>query len=782
MNKDNSPQLQKLWAPGSLIVVLAIMIAVAHASQPLPTWLIWRYAGLWLLCALFSASCMSAGHLVVVRCLGKRLPLGQHLLFAFAAGLWIFATGISVAGLLGLFNAVLFCVWPIVLLAVGAPAFVAHLRPRWQRYVRLRGRLPPVPRPWQGLLWALGLVGFLLAYIPTLTPANLAYDSRWYHLGVAEHYVHAGGIQRFAEGWFHATLPQFASWLYTWALLMPRTSLFMRTELAAHLEVTIFIATLFGTGLLVRWLSGGRLRYGGGVAVFLFPGLFLYDSNLSGAADHILAFWAPVVALLLPYLWGTRARGAGVLLGLFIGAAVLTKYQAIYITAGAALWLTYDGWQRQRSEQSLRPWLTPLLKVLALAIVVATLGTATHWLRNWLWYGNPLYPMAQAIFGGHPWAEGTVVKFEDPGWTPSGNFPHRVLETVAALFTFSLHPHDWKKFHGMVPVFGALYPLLLLPALALKNMQRTWKLAAAASLGVLVWYATYHQDRYLQSLLPWLAAVVAVIIAKLWQTQSRAVQIALAGTLAFQFLWSADVPFLTTHAMAGKSPFEFSLSLASSTYRKAWSEQTDMHSSFQELQTILPATEQSVVLLHEEHVRFGVGRTLVTDGHGRQGAIRYHSLATPAAVHHKLTSLGVTHILWKPTPKGAMLMTDDLVFHQFVRHHTDLVGEKKFKLSKMRTEPPGPSAPGQVLFVTCESIDVVPWDDVDARWRTQFKKAACTQQLTAAGEVHSRLAAHADVRFALVDADVPGGSDWLPPGFEPMFDFKGAKAFSRSAP
>lgn len=759
-----------------LVGVLAAMLAVAHRHQPLGTWLIWQYAALWLLCGFVGASCVSAGTPIVRACLGDRLPLGRHVLFSFAAGLWIFATGVFLAGLFGALRGWFFYIWPSLLLLLGARSCRRHFVPRWSRWHRLRHRVGKPRMPWAPALWAFGLLGLLLVYVPILTPGNIAYDSRWYHLGVAEHYATAGRIAPFVEGWFHGTLPQFASWLYTWALLWPGATLFLRTELAAHLEFFIFLATLVGVSLLVRQQSGGTLRRGGWVATFLFPGLFLYDSNLSLAADHVLAFWAPALALLVPHVLSLRARGAAILLGLFAGAAVLVKYQVIYLLAGGALLLVLEFASRQRRAPLSLPAPKQALRALGIAALVALLATSSHWLRNWLWYGNPVYPLAQALFGGDPWIEGTVPRFEDPGWMPVGNLLERVLETIGGTFSFSLVPHDWKRFHGRIPVFGALFPLLLLPALPLSGLGRTWRLAAATLLGVLVWYATYHQDRYLQSLLPWMAAVVAVILAQLWQARVRSLQVALAAVLGFQLAWSADVPFLPTHAMAGKSPFELSLKLASSTYRKAWDERSDMHSKLPKVAAALPPREEGEVLLHEEHLRFGLGRPVIVDGRGRQGVFDYHRLATPQAVHEALRAKGISHVIWSDKPRGLMNLTDDLVFHDFIRKDSDEVPTKERKLARLRQDTPAPEAPAShVVFVTCAGTERVPWDEVQRRWKRHFRAGCETTEVSFADVAEATRGA----RFVVMDEDLSQPETVLEPGWTRLFTFKGVVAFSR---
>ena len=273
-----------------------------------------------------------------------------------------------------------------------------------------------------------------------------------------------GRITRFDEGWFQGTLPQLASWLYTWALLVPGESAFFEVELAAHLEFTLFLATLAGLPVLVRWLTRRRGHRGSWAAVFLFPGIFLYDSNLNVGAEHVLAFWAVPIALALARFQRNPDPKGGVLLGIMLAGAMLTKYQAVYFLPGVIGLLVYGLIRRRRTRAALPAILVVAASVLGL--------TSTHWLKNWLWYENPLYPFLHGFFGGAPWAEGVRVGIEDPGWRPTGTLFEKTAESFAAIFSFSFDVHDWERFHGDVPVFGSLFTLLLLPLLFLRRSTR----------------------------------------------------------------------------------------------------------------------------------------------------------------------------------------------------------------------------------------------------------------------------------------------------------------------
>src|SRR4029077_10091687 len=140
----------------------------------------------------------------------------------------------------GLLGRVFFFALPLGLIAAGArPSFryarraVRHLRGAWRRSAR--------PGPWGVFVHAFGILGLLLVYVAVLTPNNAAFDSRWQHLAIAEHYAAVGAVQKFSEGWYIGAQPRLASFLYTWAFLLPPGRLADRIELAAHVELTVFV-------------------------------------------------------------------------------------------------------------------------------------------------------------------------------------------------------------------------------------------------------------------------------------------------------------------------------------------------------------------------------------------------------------------------------------------------------------------------------------------------------------------------------------------------------------
>src|SRR5690606_12806881 len=143
-------------------------------------------------------------------------------------------------------------------------------------------------------LCALGLLGLLLVYAPLMTPQNVSFDARWYHLPLAERYAVEGGIVPYKEGWFIAGAPQLASLIFSWCFSLPFSTTFDQVEACQHVEFLIFVYTIASVPLLVRKVVPRNMRVPRNTwaFVFFFPGLFVFDSGVSGGADHIAALWA----------------------------------------------------------------------------------------------------------------------------------------------------------------------------------------------------------------------------------------------------------------------------------------------------------------------------------------------------------------------------------------------------------------------------------------------------------------------------------------------------------
>jgi hypothetical protein len=344
---------------------------------------------------------------------------------------------------------------------------------------------------------------------------------------------------------------------------------------------------------------------------------------------------------------------------------------------------------------------------------VVLVATASHWLANLIWYGNPVYPLLGKLFPSHPWVPGWKGPVLDGGWQPTGTLLRRLGETFLALFTFAFLPHDWNRFHRDVPVFGFLFTLSLPVLLFVRRSGRIWVLAIGTMIGVFVWYWTYHQDRYLQALLPWMVASTSATLMLAWSS-GRLARLGVVALVASQLIWGGDVPFLPTHGMIGDVPIKRTIELLSASFRGD-AKALKTHTGYEEIAAALPAN--AVVLMHEEYLRLGIQRRFVGDSQRWQGAIDYVYLGAPGNVFDQLVKLGVTHLLWKrdSSINREITVAGELVFFDFALHHA--LGRKDFNdhtVAEMPKQRPADGPLGAVAYLGCKVRRLLSIKEVDA--------------------------------------------------------------------
>lgn len=698
-----------LRAAGPPLVIAAATVSFVvfvNRHYAIRDWLFWVYAQAWVLSIFFALACLSTGFVLIRGLVGRRLPSAELFSLAMAAGVFAFFAAFFLLGLLGLLGTALFWLLPAGMIAVGALPLWSYAK-RWRSHrAALRRRSPP-PSPWSWVAWAFGLAALGMVYFLILTPANISYDARWKHLAIAEQYAAQGFVGPFLEGWYPGAAPHLPSFLYAWALLIePIGGLFGQLAIAAHLEFILFLSTLVGIGALVRRLVPGadpRLVW---VVRFLFPGVLLYDSNLSLGTDHIAAIFAIPIFLATMRAWRSLDPRSCVLLALLISGGLLCKYSSavalfafpVLAIAARSLWLLVSKRERLAVGASGSAWwLGPLI-----CIVGGLVFTSPHWLKNWIWYGSPLYPSGSGLFTLRPWTEeaGTIFRYGymEQAWRPPASWAG-VWQSVRVLFTFSFIPNDWGAFHGKSPTFGSLLTLTLLCLPFLR--PRAWLLALFGSihLGIFTWYWIHHQDRHLQTLVPLMAAATAAVMVLLWR-QGRAARLTLLAAIAVQVVWAGDIWFFPTHNMA-KKPIAVTADLLSSGYMKKPQERLRTFQGIHELREAIP--KGAKVLLHDIHLSAGIGAAKVFDMQGWQGGLSYGILGTPAAIFDELRRLGVTHLVWTDSAsRGLDSFAGEVAFWNFARNHA--IEPRKvggFTLAQMPEARPEGGVPEDIAVLGC---------------------------------------------------------------------------------
>lgn len=657
----------------ALLLAFAGILVIVHDHYPIQHWMFWRYASYWGMSLYWSVACLTAGHAVLHRLLARTRALLEHLVMSMAMGVLVFFAGMFLAGLIGLYGSVFSVVFPAALTAAG----LALERRLWLGLVRhlVRTRRPCIsPSSLTWLALAAGLIGLAAIYFTILTPDNASYDARWYHLRLGEHYAGEGALRRFPEGWYQSTLPHLGSLLYCWAFQLPRTNLFDRVEICAHMEFILLLWTMASIPVLVRALVGGTRAPLAALSILLFSKIFGYDSGLTVAADHIAAFWAIPCFVALMRAWQLMSVRNSIVLALMLSGAILTKYQSMYLLPFPiaafvlrAVWLAARSRFGRASLPAEHRWLAGP----AAAALVGVVATAPHWLKNLLWYGDPFYPFLHRYLHVRPWTVDSAwyydTLFQTQMWRATGTLGERVLASAKAMVTFSIIPNDWGTMFPKIPVFGFLFTASLLVLPFLRKARWVWALSASSLIGVFVWYWTHHQDRYLQIILPWMAAATAATMVLVWRV-GLPHRVLLVALIVLQVIWGGDVYFASQHGMhADRSILPVVVRLLGEGNKGDYEDRFRFGEA--DLYTIGRNLEPGAkVVVHDSHLALGLKRPAVMDMCGWQGGISYGRLKSPHDLYAQLAGYGVTHLVWQTEKsRGHDSLASDLKFFWFAR-------------------------------------------------------------------------------------------------------------------
>lgn len=618
-----------------------------HRAYPLGDWLAWPLLAIWSYALLFQLGCFGVGSLLLEKVFRRKdLPLLEAAVSSYCVGLLTFALCMYPLGALSLFRAWSAVALPIVFAAAGS----RQLRAFWGRLTRAL-EAPREGRSTLGdgfvlALWIAGIVLVTFVYLQCMTPDAINYDASWCHITVGADYARHGKLVPF-YGDYARAMPQLKSLADTWAFLVPGLPEPAHWMLCLHLEFCVFLWTLAAAAAAARWLLGDRPVRALWVVFFLFPAIFVYDSNLGGASDHYLAlFAAPFFVASMRATEDFDARACA-LAGAMAGAGLNTKYQAVYFIFGIGLVLVgrfvvamIRALRGAKTSDASPPSAKTIL--VGSAVLVATmLGVMLpHFAKNAAFYGNPVYPFLQdVISSSHPtfpkaayWVEEL---FKDIRYRPQGTFGHKASEALKLTFTYAFKPH--YSFTENYPNQGVLFTLTLPVVPFLKGARRV-ALGVVAGMGALfAWAMTYLVDRHLQVFTPLLVAVTAAVLVRAWELGLVA-RVAIVPLVLLQALWGGDAI-----AYSGYGRIKSSIDLIMSGYTKRASKRFDYRSDYRDLGAALPA--DAVILFHDRP-NLGIDRDIVRDKIGEQGLFDFDGFGGPGEFYDYLKAQGVTHFVY----------------------------------------------------------------------------------------------------------------------------------------
>ncbi len=685
--------------PLALAFGFCFFAVIVNERYPLRNWLFFRYAKSWLLVLYWLAGVLSGGH-AIVRRLAPRWSLSEQLVLSCATGVYLNYVLMFLGGVLGLYRHAAFAaLLPVSLVGAGGRDLLAVLRRALRHWQAVRRSAPRPPSLLAAAIGAFGTIYLALLYLNILTPDNASFDAVYYHLGIPQQNEALGGIYRTPEGWIVDGLPLLASVLYTWPFVFPSTDLFDSMMACAHMEYVLFVATLVSVPVVVRWLVPRSPSWGAWVSMFLFPAIIVYDAGLHSGSDHIAAFWGVPIWLALRRSWDQLEPRAMVLFAVAASGALMTKYQAFgLIVAPALALLVRAAWLGM--SKSGAPW----RQGLAVALGVALSITTPHWLKNWIWYGDPLFPALYEYLSlrpYHPHATEALQQTTQLLRRPHGSASEQLGQILRGAIQFPFWTRAHPDFHKDWPVFGPLFHLSVLWLPFLRGSKRTWHLLLATFAGLFFWYYFNHWERYLQPMVPWMAAVTAAALILIWR-RGRVTKLAAIAMVGLEVVWGADAYFFP-HLMLQDSPIRASASLIATGFNGELGKREEFLRPFKDIGDALPSG--AVVLLHEHCPRLGLQAPVINDFPGFQTRISYQDLDSARAVYDLYRELGVTHIVHRNGQSSWLdNLAGDLRFWEFA---TNVATHRKrygpFIVAEMPEAPPEQSLSNMVLYLGCEA-------------------------------------------------------------------------------
>ncbi len=387
----------------------------------------------------------------------------------------------------------------------------------WQGRQQLWIFLEGLARRGQGF-WGLALAGLMLALLnllPALMPST-DWDGLAYHLALLKIYLQHGGFI-FRPDIFHNLFPQAMDMLFALGLASPagQAAKVLNVELALLCAVAVYV---LGRKLKLdrRWAAGAGVLFYAQYIVHLESGTTFIELGLT--------FY--VVLALMALLNMAKDGGVGLwppLALFFFGMTAASKWHGLVILA--------LGWLAVAVTLVTSAGRPPWPKVVGKLIAWGALGVlpiAPYMIRNLIFTGNPLWPLAYGLFGGPYWDSAIGRAVVDmsrhyagwvQGWSGLWRLPWDFLAHTSA-FSIGAEAFRWPLMASLVIALGVwLARHRQPPARASQHRDSLWAIA----MGVLIasylvfWFLSSPQFRFLLPLLPLWALAAMGGLKQLWQ-------------------------------------------------------------------------------------------------------------------------------------------------------------------------------------------------------------------------------------------------------------------------
>jgi hypothetical protein len=540
--------------------------------------------------------------------------------FAITVGLGQLVVMTLALGLAGALYAPLLCALIGLWAVWGGKELVPMVSVLKQRFLAVRPTWNSV-HTWLGIVAA---VGMLLNLVRALAPPHGATDPLAYQLALPKIFLANHGLS-FEPTLTGALYPSNMGLLYIIALAL-------RNGILAQV-----LHWLMGVLSCVAVFGFGRRHFSVGAGVWaavlfsFFPVLVVFSPK--GYIDvglcffQFMAFWA-----LANWLADAGRRRSLLLAALLTGLAMGTKHQGLSTPLFGVAILVGGGLYSRRGFKAVG---LDLLLYLGIALVLVL----PWYLRAYAYAGNPIWPLANGVFGGLPYGHKHVLltNISENGvagawWTaliPSVKWIQAYWHSISP-WEWTFRPSGWQKAIG-------IYFVALLPGILLYGRDRKMALLMGGCLAYyLVLVRVLHANpRYGMVLFAFLSLACGHVAARMWRHRFRPMAYIFAGGLAVSFclnlIWQYSEALPVWRVAFGIESREHFLQEHEYNYR-----------IFRYVNRNLP--EDSTVLLQGMVKGFYCKRDYLWD-HPYQRIINYVDYKTPEELLGRMQQLGISHIV-----------------------------------------------------------------------------------------------------------------------------------------
>jgi hypothetical protein len=441
----------------------------------------------------------------------------EQVVFGLPIGLGMIAYGVLALSLTGLLQP-----WAILLWLILASVW------SWQEWSEIVDNIPERLKDeyqaWRKvgfgkklLLIAMGLI-LILTLLQALSPPTDV-DGLIDHLQASKLFLQAGRMYPMPDF-------VFANYPFTIELLFASGMAFGSDTFAKLIHLTYAVLLVLGTFALGRRCLRPK---GGWIAAAILVGMPIFPVWSSLAYIDMgwtLYEFLGVYALIL---WAEHnQRRWLVLAGLMTGLALGSKYLAFGGAAALGLWILWHA----RAQG----WRAVLVSAILFGGMALLVGSPWY-VKNWFWFGNPVYPYFD--FGS---GTGRVLRTYDS----YGLWDYLILP-----WHLYVHREQFVGVYGRIEFPSLLFPLVLLYPWTRRSRAMDW-LAGLTLLRYLFWaFVSHSRLRYLLPVFPGLCLLASSVLISLTarpflQRWGQVLAVGLIGgmlaaTLIYSFLFFMDV-------------------------------------------------------------------------------------------------------------------------------------------------------------------------------------------------------------------------------------------------